>query len=248
MQVRRCARGLFPLTALVVLSCGDQGPGTFSVLVFSRTAGFRHASIPAAITTVRSLGESRSFSVEATEEPAAFSDQNLARFNVVVFLCTTGDVLDAGQQQAFETFIRRGGGFVGVHSAADTEYDWAWYGGLVGAYFASHPSIQAATVRVTDRDHPSTSSSVIPAVTTRTDEWYNFRDNPRSRVSVLATLDETTYAGGTMGADHPISWYQSYDGGRAFYTAMGHTEESYGEPAFVEHLAGGILWASGANR
>lgn len=227
------------------LACGDSGPPTsFAVLVFTRTTGFRHSSIPAGIKAIDNLGRARRFSVDATEDPAAFADQNLNRFKVIVFLCTTGDILDANQQAAMERFIRAGGGFVGVHSASDTEYDWTWYGGLVGAYFASHPNIQAATVRVMDRNHPSTST--IPATFARMDEWYNFRDNPRSRVNVLATLDETTYTGGAMGADHPISWYQLYDGGRAWYTGMGHTDQSWAEEAFLDHLAGGIAWAAGA--
>lgn len=235
------------VAAFVSLACAEQGaPAKFSILVFSRTAGFRHESIPTGIAAIQDLGRARSFSVEATEDPAAFTDDNLARFKVVVFLCTSGDVLNTVQQAAFETYIRRGGAFAGVHSAADTEYDWPWYGGLVGAYFATHPAVQQATVRVGDRGHPSTNA--IPATIIRIDEWYDFQDNPRSRVSVLVSVDETTYSGGGMGADHPVAWYHTYEGGRAWYTAMGHTTESYGEPAFVEHLVGGILWAAGANR
>ena len=214
-----------------------------AALVFSKTAGFRHASIPAGIATIESLGAAQGFLVEATEDADAFTDANLARFAVVIFLNTTGDVLDASQQGALERFIRAGRGFVGVHSASDTEYDWAWYGGLVGAYFASHPAIQAATLLVTDGTHPSTEH--FPASFTRTDEWYNFQAQPAATVQVLLRIDEASYSGGTMGATHPIAWAQAYDGGRAWYTAMGHTIESYGEPLFVQHLAGGIRWAAG---
>ena len=157
-----------------------------------------------------------------------------------MFLSSTGDVLDSTQQAAFEGYIRAGGGFVGVHAAADAEYDWAWYGGLVGAYFKSHPAIQQATVHVAETSHLST--RCLPASWTRTDEWYDFRARPSDSVSVLATLDESTYSGGTMGSPHPIAWYHRFDGGRAWYTALGHTTESFSEPAFLDHLAGGILW------
>ena len=215
-----------------------------AVLVFSKTAGFRHDSIPAGIAAIRSLGRSNGFSVAATEDAGAFTpSKRLRRYDAVVFLSTTGDVLAPRQQRAFRSYIRRGGGWVGIHSAADTEYDWPFYGRLLGAYFRSHPAIQPATVDVTDRSHPSTRR--LPAHWTRTDEWYDFRSNPRGAVHVLATLDESTYSGGTMGADHPIAWCHPFQGGRAWYTAGGHTIESYSEPDFRRHLLGGILWAAG---
>jgi type 1 glutamine amidotransferase len=180
--------------------------------------------------------------VDAVENSAAFNDANLAQYQAVVFLLTTGDVLDNAQQAAFERYIRRGNGFVGVHAASDTEYDWPWYGGLVGAYFHSHPDIQTATVRLEDRTHPSTAG--LPQDWVRVDEWYNFRENPRHKVRVLARLDEATYTGGTMG-DHPIAWYQNYEGGRAWYTGGGHTEASYADPLFLNHVLGGIKYAAG---
>ncbi len=211
-------------------------------LVFSKTAGFRHDSISNGIDAIRQLGQQNNFDVDATEDASSFNDTNLARYQTVIFLNTTGDALNNDQQAAFERYIRNGGGFVGVHSATDTEYDWAWYGGIVGAYFQGHPNIQPARVRVEDGSHPSTST--LPAEWLRTDEWYNFRLNPRGRVKVLATLDETTYSGGTMGADHPIAWCQLYDGGRAWYTAGGHTRESYSEPLFRQHLLGGIQFTA----
>jgi type 1 glutamine amidotransferase len=161
----------------------------------------------------------------------------------VVFLNTTGDVLAPRQQRAFRSYIRHGGGWVGIHSAADTEYEWPFYGRLLGAYFQSHPAVQPATIDVVDRSHPSTRH--LPARWMRTDEWYDLRSNPRGAVHVLATLDESTYSGGTMGADHPIAWCHAFKGGRAWYTAGGHTSESYSEPAFRKHLLGGILWAAG---
>jgi type 1 glutamine amidotransferase len=213
------------------------------VLVFSKTAGFRHSSIPNGIAAIQQLGAQNGFSVTATEDANQFTTANLAQYQVVVFLSTTGDVLDATQQSAFQSYIASGKGYVGVHAAADTEYDWAWYGGLVGAYFQSHPAIQQATLRVEDSTNPATAH--LPANWTRSDEWYNYRTNPRPNVRVLVRLDETTYSGGSMG-DHPITWCQNYGGGRSFYTGLGHTEASYTESNFTRLLLGGIQWAGGA--
>ncbi|MFF2996329.1 ThuA domain-containing protein [Streptomyces sp. NPDC057950] len=227
-------------------SKGAAGPGGSRVLVFSKTAGFRHDAIPEGIAAVRELGIEGGFTVDATEDAGAFTARNLARYDAVVFLSTTGDVLDDTQQGAFERYIERGGGYAGVHAAADTEYDWDFYGGLVGAYFQSHPAIQPATVDIEDTGHPATSG--LPGTWERTDEWYNYRSDPRERVHVLASLDESTYSGGTMGGDHPIAWCQEYRGGRAFYTGGGHTKESYADPAFRQHLLGGIRYATGAAR
>ena len=173
----------------------------YDVLVFSKTAGFRHDSIPAGIQAIRDLGAANNFTVTATEDAAAFTTANLAQYEAVVFLSTTGDVLNATQQTAFESYVRGGGGYVGIHSAADTEYDWSFYGQLVGAYFASHPAIQQASVRVENRAHPATAH--LPQLWTRTDELYNYRTNPRSTARVLATLDESTYSGGTHGRRPP---------------------------------------------
>lgn len=215
----------------------------FTVLVFSKTTGFRHDSIPQGIAAIEALGAEHGFAVDSTEDAARFSDAVLARYKVVLFLSTTGNILDAGEKAAFERYIRSGGGFVGIHSASDTEYEWPWYGRLVGTWFASHPQIQRATVHIVNPEHPSMRG--LPALWERTDEWYNFRSNPRGAVQVLATLDEATYSGGAMGADHPIVWCQEMDGGRSWYTAMGHTKESYAEPLLRLHLLGGIESAAG---
>ncbi|MEV8508683.1 ThuA domain-containing protein [Actinoplanes sp. NPDC051475] len=215
----------------------------YDVLVFSRTAGFRHDSIPAGTQAIRDLGAQNGFSVTATEDPAVFTTAGLAGYEAVVFLNTTGDVLDAAQQTAFESYIRGGGGYVGVHAAADTEYDWPFYGELVGAWFASHPAIQPATVVVEDRAHAATAH--LPQRWNRTDEWYNYRTNARSTAHVLASLDESTYSGGGMGADHPHAWCKTLSAGRSFYTGGGHTQESYADPAFRAHLLGGIRYAAG---
>ena len=215
------------------------------VLVFSKTAGYRHSSIGVGIATVRRLGQENGFSVDATEDGGAFTSKNLGRYRAVVFLNTTGDVLDAAQQDDFERYIQAGGGYVGIHSAADTEYDWPWYGRLAGAYFNGHPNnpnVRKGTFRVLDRSHASTEG--LPDRWERVDEFYNFKSiDPTIRV--LVDIDEKSYEGGTNGANHPMSWYHDFDGGRAFYTNMGHTEETFSEPLFLRHLLGGLRYAMG---
>jgi len=221
----------------------DAAAGSFHVLLFSKTAAYRHDSIPAARTALMGMQSQGGFIADATEDAACFSATKLAGYQVVVFLMTTGDVLDDGQQAAFEDWVRAGGGYVGVHSASDTEYDWPFYGELVGAYFSDHPAIQPATVHIERPDHPVAAG--LPDPWQRTDEWYNFRANPRPDVTVLATVDETTYSGGTMGADHPITWLHERLGGRAFYTGMGHTAAAYSETPFLQMLLAALRWTAG---
>ncbi|MET7870876.1 ThuA domain-containing protein [Streptomyces cyaneofuscatus] len=231
-----------PAPAAPARTAAAAADPAYDVLVFSKTAGFRHDSIPAGIAALRQLGAANNFTVTATEDAAAFTPANLTGYEAVVFLSTTGDVLNAAQQTAFEGYIEAGGGYVGIHAAADTEYDWTWYSGLAGALFKSHPHIQPATVKVEDRAHDATAH--LGPTWQRTDEWYDYRTNPRSSAHVLASLDESTYSGGTMGGDHPIAWCKDYRGGRAFYTGGGHTQESYADSAFRRHLLGGIRWAA----
>ncbi|MFD1146818.1 ThuA domain-containing protein [Saccharothrix hoggarensis] len=233
------------LVSLAIPARAHPGHGdeTFKALVFTKTAGFRHPSIDAGVAALRELGSTHGFTVDTTEDSGAFTEANLAQYEVVVFLSTTGDVLGVDQQVAFERYIKAGGGFAGVHAASDTEHDWAWYGNLVGAYFAGHPDPQNAKVKVTDPAHPSTAH--LPQSWQRFDEWYDFRADPTAKVHVLAELDETSYSGGAMGTSHPIAWCQDYDGGRSWYTGLGHTVESYADPAFREHLLKGVQTAAG---
>jgi type 1 glutamine amidotransferase/cytochrome c2/glucose/arabinose dehydrogenase len=245
--------GLIGMLLLSGMGCTGAGQGEgnetvvprFSVLVFSKTdtAGYRHASIPDGIQAIRDLGKRHYFEVTATEEASVFTADSLQSYDAVVFLNTSGDVLDAGEQRAFETYVRSGGGFVGVHGAAATEYDWSWYGGLVGAFFDDHPDVQEAEVNVVNDSDPSTRH--LPASWSWADEWYNFRSDPSDSVEVLLELDEESYEGGSMGESHPIAWKQSYDGGRSFYTGLGHTNEAYETPRFLRHLYEGIEWAAG---
>jgi type 1 glutamine amidotransferase len=220
---------------------------SFSLLVFSKTLLYRHASITNGIAAIKKLGAENHFKVDATEDSARFTTSNLANYKVIVFLSTSGDILNEEQQRAFQSWLRGGGGFVGVHAAVAgkvaTEGEWPWYVELLCTEFHNHPAIARATIHVEDQRNPSTAH--LPRHWVRTDEWYNFQTSPRSLVRVLANLDETTYPGGTMGNDHPVAWCRKFEGGRMWYTALGHTEASYTEPLFVEHLLGGIQLAAG---
>ncbi|WP_097956114.1 MULTISPECIES: ThuA domain-containing protein [unclassified Streptomyces] len=214
------------------------------VLVYTRTTAYRHDSIPAARTSLRELGEEEGFTVETSEDPAVFTDASLAGRGAVVFLSTSGDVLTEEGRAALRRWITAGGGFLGVHSAVCTEYDWPYYGELLGARFAGHPAFQPGTVLVENRNHPATAH--LPERWEWSDEWYDFRTGPRRPgVRVLATVDETGYEGGGMGADHPLVWCGDSGAGRSFYTALGHADEAYSDPAFRRHLLGGLRWAAG---
>jgi cytochrome c len=243
-SLRRVATAAFLFVAITV-SLDAQSQAT-RVLVFSKTAGYRHSSIEPGIAAIRKLGQENGFAVDATEDAGAFTDRNLKKYQAVVFLSTTGDVLDARQQAAFERYIQAGGGWVGIHSATDTEYDWPWYGRLAGAYFNGHPgnpNVRRGTFRVLDKTHPATAG--LPDRLEREDEFYNFKSIAPD-IHVLVDIDETSYEGGTNGARHPMSWYHAFDGGRAFYTNMGHTDATFSEPLFLRHLLGGLRWAMGA--
>lgn len=239
---------LFLVISCLMLSIGlvKDSPAQESekaqLLVFTKTDGFRHASIPAGVEAFEEIGAENGYAIDHTEDATRFNKDHLAQYDAVVFLNTTENVLNEEQQKAFEGYITNGGGYVGVHSASDTEYDWPWYNKLVGAYFNGHPRVQEATVQVVNREHLSTEH--LPEEWVRTDEWYNFKDI-QDHLNVLAYLDESTYEGGTNGDNHPAAWYHETLGGRAFYTAGGHTDESYADPAFRQHLVGGIEYVLG---
>ncbi len=231
-----------------------QDDAQINVLVFSKTKGYRHQSISNGVKCMWELGLKNHWNVVATEDASMFNDDFLKQFDAVVWLCTTGDVLNDEQQQAFERFIRSGKGYVGIHAAADTEYDWPWYGEmLAGAWFKTHPPTQMGTLIIEDTNHPATAMMKDMDMKTWTviDEWYTYRQNPRSKVHVLMSLDENTVKNKgdhpeevKMG-DHPFTWYRMYDGGRIFYTGRGHTSEAYDEPLFRAELEGAIEWAAG---
>ncbi|MEA2762749.1 MAG: cytochrome c [Gemmatimonadaceae bacterium] len=239
---------LAPLLVSLCVPITVRSQDSSRVLVFSKTAGFRHSSIGVGIAAIRKMGAENGFSVDATEDANAFTSKNLGRYRAVVFLNTTGDVLDAAQQDDFERYIQAGGGYVGIHSAADTEYDWPWYGRLAGAWFTSHPNnpnVRKGTYRVLDKNHPSTEG--FPDTWDREDEFYNFKSIDPT-IHVLVDIDEKSYQGGTNGDHHPMSWYHDFDGGRAWYTNMGHTEATYTEPLFLKHVLGGLRYAMGTGK
>ena len=207
-------------------ACQPEQPSGRQVLVFSKTKGWVHTSIPDGIKALSQLGRENGFLVDTTKDAAFFNDETLKKYDAVVFLSTTGDVLNAEQQAAFERYIQAGGGFVGIHSAACTEYEWPWFGNMMGAHFANHPhnpGVRKATVLINDKDHPATTG--LPDEWVRDDEWYNYKSFYPG-INVLASLDETTYVGGTHGSHHPIAWYHEFDGGRSFYTGGGHEPEA----------------------
>jgi cytochrome c len=239
----------FWLISLVAgaLAAPEAKADEFKALVFSKTLMFRHPSITNGIAAIKKLGVENRFQVEATEDSGAFTATNLARFEVVIFLSTSGDILNEEQQAAFSGFVERGGGLAAIHAgvAGDvaTEGAWPWYGEALCARFTNHSAIVQAAIDIEDRKHPSTAP--LPARWLRTDEWYNFIASPRGKARVLASLDEASYRGGTLGKDHPIAWCRRMGKGRVWYTALGHTEESFSEPLFLKHLLGGIRFAAG---
>lgn len=280
---------LLLLLATALFSLSSCGPEP-KVLVFTKTSGYRHASIEAGVQAIQTLADEHGFEVVATEDSAHFTEENLQQYAAVVFLNTSGDALNNWQQADFQRYIEAGGGFVGIHSAAATEYGWPWYGRLVGAWFDTHPEIQPGTVSVVGEEHPATKG--IPADWKPTDEWYNYRPVPPSdkvivevpkplgntpekdslaklvnnvvpsaawtfdpkkgfleaNVQVLLNLEESAYKGGNHGSNHPISWCHEFEGGRAFYTGMGHGVDSYADPVFLRHLLGGIRYAMGKGK
>jgi type 1 glutamine amidotransferase len=224
-----------------------QAGESFKTLVFSKTLLYRHSSITNGVAMLQTLGQKNGFSVDATEDSTAFTPQNLSTYKVVIFLSTSGDVLNAEQQSAFKNFVEGGGGFVGIHAAVAgamaTEGDWPWYAEVFCAEFHNHKSIERATVLI--EDHANASVAHFSGQWSRTDEWYNFVATPRAKVHVIASLDEKSFHGGTMGDDHPVVWCRTVGKGRLWYTALGHTEESYTEREFIQHVLGGIEIAAG---
>lgn len=212
------------------------------VLLFSKTQKFYHTVIPEGRTAIVKKGAENGIIIDTTANASLFTESNLKQYKAVIFFNTTGDVLNDAQQNSFEQYIKSGGGFVGIHSATDTEFDWPWYGKLVGAYFTNHPAQQNATLNVVNSNHPATKG--LPAEWKRFDEWYNFKDLAAD-LNVLITIDETSYSGGKNGANHPMAWYHNYDDGRSFYTALGHTSNSYKDSLFMNHILGGIQYAIG---
>lgn len=214
-----------------------------NVLIFTKTTGYRHSSIEFAVARlVEELGD-LGINADHTEDEQTFRPDSLSRYEGVVWLNTTGEVLDDEGRAAYEAFVRAGGAWIGVHGATITEPNWPFYQELSGAYFAGHPEGEhEATVQIEILSHPTMAG--IPFLWKFKDEWYDFVENPRSKkVTVLATVDEKSYPGGGMGEDHPIIWCHEKFGGKAWYTGLGHLAEAYEDEFFMNHLILGIRWA-----
>jgi type 1 glutamine amidotransferase len=247
--MRRLNQIYYLSTILVLMvalfTCGNSSSEdhTMRVFVFTKATGYVHESIPEGAQAIRDLGLKHNFEVEVSDDSLCFNEQALSKYNVIVFMNTSGNVLGEAQQTVFKDYIQQGGGFVGVHGASVTEEDWPWYAQLLGARFKDHPEIQQATVKVIDKTHSSTKH--LPDEWVREDEWYNFEPDISENIHVLAVIDESTYQGGSNGPNHPFAWYQTFEGGRSWYTAGGHKKEHYQDPLFQQHILGGILYAAG---
>lgn len=227
-----------------------------ALLVYSKTTGWRHDSIPAATSALTDIARRRGWTMVFTEDPAWFERQKLARFDVVIWALPTGDTLSASQKAAFRSYVERGGSYLGLHSAGDSSHTWDWYASdLIGATFVGHPdnlNVRAGTIRVENGDHPAMRR--LSGEWQRTDEWYYFDRSVRDRFAVLASLlpmsvdpalGEQDRARLDPRADHPIIWHRCVGKGRAFYSALGHTIESYSEPAHLNMIEGAIDWTLG---
>ncbi len=235
------------LSLLFLPISAAQAQDNIRVLAFSQVEPgiYHHLSNLDGIALIEKLGKQRGWSVDVTHDSGSFNEERLTQYDVVAFINSTGNILNENEEAAFEKFVQNGGGYVGTHSAADTEHGWEWYGKMIGGYFKSHPTVdQVATTHLENKDHPALAhvQETVPIL----EEWYDYTANVRgmSGVTVLMTVDESTYEGGITGDDHPITWAHEYDGGRAFYTGFGHHFQK-DHPFLSELLIGGVEWAAG---
>ena len=249
MNLKFIAIGIYILLSFQL--CGQDKKTEFekplNVLVFSKTAGFRHESISSGIKMLYDYSSSQNWVLTTSENASVFTEEVLRHIDVVVFLNPSGNSLTKEQQASFEKFMNGENGMVGIHAAADFEYEWPFYGKILGAWFKNHPPSQEATILIENHEHPAMIPFKGMNSYTTFDEWYTFRSNPRGHVNVLATLDENTIKKYNneewrMG-DHPIIWWQETDGMRSFYTGFGHTPEAFGDEKIAEHIKNAINWA-----
>lgn len=234
--------GTIAAVFLAVYACQSTEPAPVKrVLVFSLTKGFHHASIKEGNAFFMRLGTQHGFVADTTTDAGMFTTDNLKTYSAVVWLNTTGDVLNPAQQAAFEKYIQAGGGYVGIHAATDTEFDWPWYNKLAGAYFVSHPHIQTAKIITLNKTFPAT--SFLPDSFYHKDEFYDFKSVNTSGLHFLIRVDEKSYQGGKMGDFHPLAWYHEYDGGRAFYSNFGHMPETFSDTMLTQHFWQGLQWS-----
>jgi len=242
---------LIALLIQIVFCYELEAQKQFKALLVTTTKGWHHESLHAGVLAIQQLGVKNFYDVVLFEDPKGFTDKYLEQFKVVIFLNTTGDIFDTAQQKVMERFIQSGKGFVGIHSASDTEYDWDWYTKLVGRMFHIHPTIQSAKVNILDAEFPGLQG--FTGNKWWTDEWYEFGPEKVSDLHYILGIDETSYnpkvqwgekKGLGMGKVHPVAWYHNYDGGRSFYTALGHIPVIFSDPIFLQHLNAGIFWAA----
>ncbi len=238
---------IFQLTFCLSASAQKQ----FKALLVTTTKGWHHESIDQGVLALQELARKNFFDLVLFEDPNSITDKNLEQYQVVIFLNTTGDIFDSAQQKVMERFIQAGKGFVGIHSASDTEYGWDWYTKLVGRMFHIHPVIQTAVLDVVDPTFPGLQGFAGHKLWT--DEWYEFGPENTPGLNYILAVDESSYnpkadwgtkKGVGMGKFHPIAWYHNYDGGRAFYTALGHMPTDFTDPIFLSHVYAGIFWAA----
>ena len=224
----------------------------FKAFLFTKTGGWHHESINTGVDAIHQLAEEHHFDLVWSDHASRwFRDEVMKDFDLLIFLNTTEDVLNEEEQAVMERFIQSGKGFVGIHAASDTEYDWPWYNQLVGRMFHVHPAVQTGKLMVVDRNFPGLER--MPDHRWWTDEWYEFGEEKVEGLNYILALDESTIdakvdwgrkKGDGMGEFHPIAWYHEFDGGRSFYTALGHLPSKFKDPLFLEHIYGGIFWAA----
>ncbi|SDL43528.1 Type 1 glutamine amidotransferase (GATase1) [Catalinimonas alkaloidigena] len=229
-----------------------QTPASFRVLVYTRNGeGYVHENRAASVEAIRGLGKTHGFAVDASDDPAVFTDHNLRRYAVLIFSNTNNETFTTqAQKDAFQRYIRQGGGFVGLHSTSGSERQWPWFAQMLGGRFFRHPERQDFDVKVLDRTHPST--DFLPDVwPVKDDECYYLKFlNPDMHVLLAADLSTVTddqkgeYPGDVFGGLCPLAWYHAFDGGRQWYTALGHRPEQYQDPMLLRHILGGIQWAA----
>lgn len=245
-----------PLVLFLLLQCcisltTQAQQKQFKALLVTTTKGWHHESLHSGVLAIQQMGLKNFFDVVLWEDPNGFTDKYMEQFQVVIFLNTTGDIFDSAQQKVMEKFIQSGKGYVGIHSASDTEYDWEWYTKLVGRMFHIHPTIQTAKLNVIEPTFPGLQGFAGNKLWT--DEWYEFGPEKTTGLNYILGIDETSYKpkvqwgpkkGEGMGSMHPLAWYHNYDGGRSFYTALGHMPTDFSDVAFINHLYAGIFWAA----
>ncbi len=247
---------------LLLLSEQTIAQKQFKALLITETAGWHHESIDNGIVAIQNLAATHNFEVVRQQQAIKITEDWLKNFDVVIFLSTTSDIFEDDEQTAFEKYIQSGKGYVGIHAASDTEYDWVWYTKLVGRMFHIHPAQQTAKLKILDHNFPGLEH--FPNAMLWTDEWYEIGEDKVPDLHNLIAVDENSYdpavtwekrdldangnlvdrLGKGMGKLHPISWYHAFDGGRAFYTALGHIEKVYENQWFLDHLYGGIYYAA----